>query len=210
MSQNPPPLPPQFPPTQGGDFGLEPQRKSWPKVIGIISIVWGSLGLVCNGCGLIGQMFQSAFMGMIPQPQGPNAQQVPPIPDVMKPTMLDFASMGANMVICVVLIIAGSMLVARNPKGRMLHLAYAGLSILATLIGTALAVQKQSAIAAWAKQNADNLWAKQQSQAGSFAFIGIGIGVLIGLAYPLFVLIWFLAVKRDTREITEGLEEPIA
>ena len=209
MSQTPPPLPPQFPPTQGGDFDLGTQRKSWPKVIGIFSIVWGSLGLVCNGCGLISQVFQSAMMNMMTQQQGANAQQIPPMPDVMKPTVLDFASMGAGIVICVVLIIAGSMLVARNPVARVAHLGYAGLSILVSLIGTALAVQKQTAIAAWAKQNADNFWGKQQAQAGSFAFIGIGIAVLLGLAYPLFVLVWFLAVKRDTREITEGSEEPI-
>lgn len=203
------PNPPSFPPTQGGGFEPEPARNSWPRVIGIVSIVWGSLGLVCNGCGLVMQVFQSAMMSMIPQPSGPNAQQLPPIPDVMKPTALEVANMGAGLVICVVLIIAGAMLAARNPKARAAHLAYAGLSILATVVGTAIFIQKQSAIMAWAKQNPDNLWAKSQTQGANFAFISIGFGVLLGLAYPLFILFWFLAVKRDSREITEGSEEPI-
>jgi hypothetical protein len=212
MSQFPPnasnPIPPSSP--YGGDFGLEPERKSWPKVVGIFSIVWGSLALLCNGCGLAAQVFQSAMLGMMPQPTGPNAQQIPPIPDVMKPGFAEFASGGLGIVIGVILITAGSMLVSRNPLGRVLHLVYAGLSILVTVVGTALAFQKQTAIAAWAKQNADNFWGKQQAQAGPFAYIGIGVAVLLGLAYPVFCLIWFLAVKRDTREITEGLEEPVA
>ncbi len=211
MSQTPlpPPLPPQFPPTEGHDLGLEPTRKSWPKVIGVLSIVWGSLWLFCNGCGLIGQVFQSAMMKMIPQPTGPNAQQIPPMPDVMKPTVLDIAGMSAGMILCVVLIVAGAMLVARNPKGRVTHLVYAALSILATLIGTTFAFQKQAAIQAWAKQNPDNFWGKSQSHGGGLAFIFIGVAVLLAMAYPLFLLIWFLAVKRDTREITQGSEEPI-
>jgi hypothetical protein len=202
-SNNPPAIPPQAP--FGGDFGLEPQRKAWPKVIGIISIVWGSLALICNGCGLVGQMFQSAAMGMMPQQTG--GQQIPPMPDVMKPGIAEYAVSGLGILIGVILITGGSMLVARNPIGRVLHLAYAGLSIVITLAGTALAIQKQSAIAAWAKQNTEDFWAKQQGQSASFAMIGIGVVALLGLAYPIFCLVWFGAVKRDTREITEGREE---
>lgn len=203
-STNPPAVPPQAP--YGGDFGLEPPRKSWPKVIGIISIVWGSLALVCNGCGLIGQMFQSAAMNMIPQ-QGQGGQQIPPIPDVMKATPVELIAGGLAIVVGIILITGGSMLVARNPLGRVLHLAYAVLSILVTLGGSALAIQKQGMIANWAKQNPDNFWAQQQGASGGFAMIGIGVGVLLGLAYPIFCLVWFLVVKRDTREITEGAAE---
>lgn len=208
MSQTPPITPSASGIPDFGDLGPANQPRSWPKVVGIVSIVWGSLGLVCNGCGFVGNISQDAMMKMMPQPQGPDAPQIPPMPDAMKAGVVDIAGAALGFLLSALLIIAGSVLIARRPAGRTLHLAYAAVSILVTIFTTVFMVQKLNAMAAWAKQNPDNFWA-QQNQSG-FAMVGLFVGVVIGLAYPLFCLVWFLAVKKDTREITEGVEERVA
>lgn len=190
------------------DLGLPPLVPVWPKVVGIISIVWGSLGLVCNSCLLIGQAFQSASMGMMPQ-QTPDGKPMPPMPDVMKPGPLDLASLVLGLIVTTMLIVAGSLLVARKPQARGLHLGYAGVSLIATGAGTVVALMKQQAIANWARQNPDNFWGQQQTQMGGLTYAIIGLAVLLGAAYPIFTIIWFGLVKRDTRDITIGGSEEL-
>ncbi len=208
MSQIPPAPPTVSAIPNFGDFAPQNQPKSWPKAIGIISIVWGSLGLICNGCGFVGNLSQDAMMKMMPQPTGPNAPQIGPMPDVMKATAVEIAGAGLAFVCSALLIVAGSVLVARRPAARSLHLAYACLSALLTIVMTVMMMQKLSAIAAWSQQNPDNFWA--QSGSAGFGFVGVAIGLVVGLAYPLFCLVWFLAIKKGTSEITEGTEEPVA
>lgn len=211
MSQiPPPPIPPSIPtmPYSGGDFVPESQPKAWPKVVGIVSIVWGSLSLLCNGCGFVANASQEAMMNMIPKPTGPNAPVMGPMPDVMKAGIVEIAGTGLGFVLGIVLIVAGSMLVARRSASRGLHLAYAVVGALLTVAYTVFMVQKLGAMTAWAKQNPDDFWA-QQSQSG-FAYIGLGFGVVIGLAYPLFCLVWFGIVKKDMRELSQGVEEQVA
>ena len=204
------PPPPMFP----GEMPQEP--KSWPKVLGIFSIVWGSLGLICNGCGAVMLVFQQAMMDMLIQQQqnNPSASkggpQMTPMPDVMKPGAMDMAGPVLGFLVCILLLVAGILLTMRRAQSRMMHLVYGGLSLIVTLIGTAMAVQKQNAIAAWATQNPDDFWAIQQTtQGGQFAYIGIGRAFTPGLAYTVFVLIWFGVIKRNTTEITTVVEEPI-
>lgn len=216
----PPPMPPAYPAAapppygstpagMGGDFGAA-QPKGWPKVVGIISIVWGSLGLLCNTCGIIGIAGQSMMVNMMPGAQGGEGQQqIPPLPDVMQPGIADYAGAALGFALSVLLIIAGSALVARKPVSRQLHLAYAGLAVVVTLVATVLAIQKQGAVQSWAQQNPDNFWAQQQNQAGAFAYMGLVFGAILGLAYPIFLLVWFGLVKRNTKEITEGVEPTI-
>lgn len=63
------PSSPSAPPVNPGQIDFDPEPPSWPKVIGIISIVWGSLGVICNACGLFGQMAGDAFVNMAPPEQ---------------------------------------------------------------------------------------------------------------------------------------------
>ncbi len=188
-------------------FDLPMMPRTWPRNVGVISIIWGALGLLCNSCGLLGQVFQNMAAGMVPP--GANGQQMPPMPDVMKSTIGEMGLMGIGFVTSVVLIIGGSLLVARKPIARPLHLLYAAVSIVLTITYAVVAMQKQAAILEWAKQNPDNMWAKQQNMAGDFAYLIVGVLSLLGLVYPGFCLIWFGFVKRNTQEITEGYEEPL-
>jgi hypothetical protein len=174
------------PPVLQDDFDTQP---GWPKPVGIISIVWGALGLTCGLCGLVG-------LSMMPAMMKGAEDQMGVMPDIMKPSPLQMVAMVAGFVPTIVLIVAGVLTVRRNFTGRLVHLIYVGLAIFIGGIGIAMQIQQQMALSAWAAENPDNMWAKQQQQGGAFAYIGIAFGVLLSFAWPLFCAIWFGFVKR--------------
>lgn len=169
-----------------GDDLLEPPR--WPKVIGTFSIVWGALGLACGGCMFgMGLMMPSLVKSL-------EAQQGP-MPDIMKPTMAQFVVGGAGLIVPVLLIIAGVMTVARKRVGCTLHLVYSALGLLSTIAYTAISLPRQAQLAEWVRQNPTDPWAKQANPSVGWAVFAIM--TLISLAYPVFCIIWFGAVKRN-------------
>lgn len=178
------------PPVLQDDFDTQP---GWPKPVGIISIVWGSLGLLCGMCGMASMTMMSTFM------KGAE-DQMGPMPDMMKPTPLQIGAMALGFIPAITLIVAGALTVKRNYKGRMVHLIYVAMSMVIGGIGIAMQIQQQMALSAWAAENPDNMWAKQQQQGGAFAYIGIAFGVLLSFAWPLFCAIWFGFVKRKPED----------
>lgn len=192
------------PPVTPGPIEFEAEPPSWPKVIGIISIVWGSLGVVCNACGLVGQMAGDAFVNMVPPEQR----------EQMKAQMAQSGSVAqmavyvVSTLLAVLLIVAGVQLLQRKPIARMLHLVYAGFASIATIVGTVVA---WGAIEAQMQQmTSDPALAQQASAMKGGMYVGVAFGVLIGLAYPLFLLIWFLAIKKDANLIAQGVQrDPI-
>jgi hypothetical protein len=170
--------------------------------------VFGGLGLLCNGCGTVMNGI-NMMGGQSMQMPGPDGKPMV-LPDIMKPGPVDIAGGVAGFLLSIVLVVAGSMLVARNPVARMLHLAYAILGSLLTLGFTAFSVMKLMGIKSWAAKNPDNPAAKMADMITGFGMLGIAVGLLFGLAYPVFILIWFGAMKRDAREISAGVEERAA
>jgi hypothetical protein len=206
MSQIPPtpPLPPS------DDFDLSNAAaapKAWPKVIGIFSIVLGSLGLICNGCGIAGNAINMAMGGATGMSQMPGPDGKPmPMPDVLKPGPIDLAGGVVAFLLGILLLVAGIMLVTRKPVARVLHIGYAAVAVVLTAVMTAHGVSKLNQIGQWAAQNPDDPMAKSIGMIQSFAMAGIAVGVVLGLGYPLFLLVWFLVVKKSTEEITRGVE----
>ncbi len=76
------------------------QRPRWPKVIGIISIIWGSLGLVCGGFGLIVLPVSSKFISGA-------LQNGEPVPYGMVPTVSDYAIGAIGFGLALLLLFAG-------------------------------------------------------------------------------------------------------
>lgn len=183
------------PPVLADDFDAQP---GWPKPVGIISIVWGSLGLLCGVCGLGSVTMMSSFM------KGVEEQMGSPMPDVMKPSGAQMGLMALSFIPAVILIVAGVMTVKRNYKGRMLHLVYVGLSVVIGALGIGMQVMQQLAQKDWAAQNPDNKWAQNIQQGGMFAYIGIAFGVILSFAWPVFCAIWFGAVKRKPEDFGQN------
>lgn len=185
MSQHP------QPPVQS-DFDLPAALPAWPKVVGIISIVLASLGLTCGTCGV-------GMLAFLPQILKMAEQQMGPAPTVMFPGPMLVGITALGVLWSVVLMVAGIMTVKRKPAGRIAHLLYAPVSVLLTIVSTAVNWQYQSGVSAWAAANPTDKWAQQHNSTGSF--VGMAIGVIIGLGWPIFLLIWFGVVKTRPEQM---------
>jgi hypothetical protein len=164
-SQAPSPQPPY---TQTPAYYPPQQKRSvWPTVIGIISIILASLGLLCTPLVTITNAIN------------PTTQQVYEyLPDWYR--TWEIVGMFGGIVFAVVLLIGGITLLKRRPVGRTLHLVYA-------VVSFAVAVVNVVIFATIIGQTAGM---PAPMRAG---LIGGGVGGTCGgLIYPVFLLIWFL------------------
>ncbi len=178
------------------------ERPSWPKVIGVISIVWGAIGVVCGGAGIGWQLMAGSIMGNIPG-------GAPPAITNPNPMALGVGALG--LLWSIVLIVAGSMTVARKPAGRSAHLLWAAIAIVLSIIGMYMQVTVQAEIAQWCVDNPSSDFAKQQAAGGAFGkYIGYACGGTLGFGWPIFILAWFGLVKRKPSDISQGVTELVA
>ena len=186
------------PPIGPVDSAAFEELPSWPKVVGIVSICWSSLGIFCTGCGVAGLL-------MLPQFMSKAEEQLGPMPDVMKPNFVQMIFAGIGIIPVAILMVAGILTVRRSKAGAIAHLLYGGVGLITGLIGTAYGIMHQLELQTWGQQNASSKWAQQ---AGSPAgWIGLVVAALIGIAYPLFCLVWFGLIKRNA---DMGKDEPVS
>ena len=179
-------------------------RPRWPKVIGVISIVWGSLGLVCGGLGLIATPFTPMMMDAA-------LEDGQPTPYGMVPTATDYAIGGLGVGLAILLLFAGIACVSYRPVTRVMHLLYAAASIPVVVWGYMNQTHKADLNAQWAKEFPDSPLAPgfEQSATGAAAtgqLIGLAVLIVLGMGVPLFYLIWFGLVKTKPEQITGGDE----
>lgn len=170
------------------DPQLELAPASWPKVIGIISIVWACIGLSCLVCGVGMQL--TFGPSMLPAEFRDNP------PPSMKFGVLQVIQALLSIITSVLLLTAGIQTARRNFNGRTLHLIWGAISILAILYGAYAAWVVQQETLVWARNNPENPIAKQTLAAPA---VGLAITVLIFavfMIYPVFILFWFGVVKR--------------
>lgn len=183
MSQT---LPPQIDPMLSDPVLIVPAR--WPKIVGIMSICLGSLGLLCNGCGGIYLAFvMPKFMKMAEEKLGPP-------PAAMLPSLTMKLLMIPGVFMALLLLFAGITCVGRKPVTRTMHLAHAVISILLGTLAMYLQIRQQMDLMQWAKENPGDKWAANVSPIG--ALIGMAIGFFFTYAWPLFCLLWFSPKKR--------------
>lgn len=197
------------PPQEGGGLYVDRdpideewvEAAGWPKVIGIISIVWGGLLIACVGCGLGAQLIFAPMQAQMFTDGMPPAATNPPL--------LVYVSAILGSIINVFLIIAGSLLLMRRPVARTMHLVYVVVALASAALGIYAQLQMQAEITDWVQQNPDTQYAQQIGANAIGQVVGIVAGMLFGFAWPIFCLIWFGAVKRDSSEITRGVEHVV-
>lgn len=195
------------PPMAGDQLDDFAEPPKWPKVIGIISIIWGSLGLCCNVIGgAYYSVGQPALLKMAQE--GPMADGIPPFMLQAHLPMVALCVLG--LAVSVLLVIAGSTLAARKPAGRGLHLAYGVVGLLLVAISMYFQFQMQAQVDQWVRDNPTTAFAQQQQQAGIMKVVGPVLGVVLGFGWPVFSLVWFGLVKKDPNEITKGVGNPAA
>lgn len=178
------------PPVDGPTEFVEPP--SWPKAVGIISIVWGSLMIGCGACGI---GFAFAGQSLIPPEQ---ASQYPPV----SINTVQLVAGGFGFILNALLIVAGAMTVGRKPLGRTLHLTYAVISIPLLALSIYGQVLQQSEVDRWVRENPDTAYAKQVASMGSIgSLIGYAVAFVFGLVYPMFCLVWFGLIKRSSQSM---------
>ncbi len=178
---------PQFVPPINPEFSVPVEPPKWPKVVGIMSIVWGILLLGCSACGT---GFAILGRSMIPAEKS----------DQFPPAFISPAIMGLTLVGVIfygVLIAGGALTIARKPAGRVLHLVYAIATLVLFPLGIYFGLQNQAVLDEWMRQNPTSDFAKQQASVGGVGkIIGYVMQAVFGLGYPLFTLVWFGLIKR--------------
>jgi len=156
-----------------------PERKpKWPIVIGVLSIVFGSLGLLCTPINMLQmQVGETAQTSRMIFPEW-----------YLRVTLVESLF---GLVLAGVLLTAGILAVRRKPACRGFHLAYAVLTLVQLVIGGILYYRMVGEV--------DLSGLKQPVQ--SAARMGLRIGgaaMILGAIYPVFLLIWFSRTKiRD-------------
>lgn len=175
-----------FDESTGPDPLAEPP--GWPKFIGITSIIWGSVGLTCSGCG-------AAWIAAMPRMMSYAEKEFgSPMPDAYKPHPLTLPLSVVGVLMAAILITAGILCVTRNPLTRLAHLVYAPMELLLAAAGTVLGAMGQLRAMEWAAQNQGNKWAEQAG--GTLGWIILAFAAFLGTAWPLFCLVWFGALKK--------------
>ncbi len=192
------------------DFAPPPPR--WPKPIGVISLVLGIIAVTCGVLG-IGMTFAgSALMGSLMGGQLPPGTPPPPMAPPLDAVMLTSAVVG--FITNTTLIVAAAALLRRMPKGRSLHLVYALFGIVAAFFGAYAGHHGQqtqlAAMEAWLADHGhtevgQQIAQSQQAQAGvqsTMQLVFLAVFTFIALAWPVFCIIWFGMIKRDSDAIT--------
>lgn len=183
-------------PGLGGEGG----PAKWPKVVGVLSIVFGSLGVLVNGlCScfmLAGPPFFRSMIEKIPKDQAPpragqNPKAAAETLALMQPWM---AAQGLLMVVTlftsVWLLIAGIMMLGRKPASVGQHKAWAWVRIVLAVLSAVLGVVS-TAVTAARQAEIDQAYGGSKTAAGVLAQgLGFGVGgfVLI-VVYPIVVLV---------------------
>src|SRR3954471_18440045 len=98
----------QMPPTSSAyEMPMPGEPPAWPKVIGIISIVWASLGLACGMCGFGWILYLPTFSKQMEAQMGP-------MPPAMTPSAAQMALMVVGILWAFVLLSAGIATIGRK------------------------------------------------------------------------------------------------
>lgn len=172
-----------------------PQRRpGWPKAIGITSLILGLLAFTCMG---LGQGVNPLMAGMV----GPRFWGDAPAPPIYTLTPALAVSIAVFLIPNFFLCLAGLATLRRAALGRTLHLAYALIAVVAAGGYLWSSGQIQAELLQWIKDHPGTVFATQQGpflqQMSGFTSMLTAVTLAVGLAWPVFCIIWFGMVKRQ-------------
>jgi hypothetical protein len=182
---------------EGADGEFAPPPK-WPKPVGVLSIVFGSIAVTCGGAGIA---LMPVWSGLIEAQLNGD-----PMPPSMTLSGLEYLAFGASLTMNMLLIVAGATCVARKGLSRGLHLVYAMLMFAVVGLGVLAQIAEQGAMKQWVLDYPSSEFAKQTAKSMDSAapmIFMVAISAL-SLAWPVFCLIWFGAAGRKPDAGVEG------
>jgi hypothetical protein len=181
MTRNPYSQAPQQPPypQTPAYYPPQPRPSTWPVVIGYVSVGVASLFLLLTLWGVVSQ--STGFGG------ARSKEWQDSLPDWAHTWQI----VSGVFVVCAygVLILAGLCLAKRRPIARPLHFLYAALAVPMTIIGTWLTFRLAEYVPMPAGPNVPPGMAGMMK---NMMVLGAILGIPFALAYPTFLVIWFL------------------
>jgi hypothetical protein len=177
MTQSPPPqqqVPPGYP-----DYTPAPKPPVWPLVVGILSTIFGSLGLLC-ACASIPMNIMN-----------PAAQQaLQQFPEWWRTYQIISGLFGFLM--AVVLLSGGICLIRRRPAGLPLSVAYGVLGLIGSVLNTIITVSGMAGF---------QMPGPMGGSMKSVMMVSPFVGLIFGAGYPIFLLIWFArpSIRQEVR-----------
>lgn len=162
------------------------RRPVWPTVIGILSICFGGLGLLCGSIGMIANLV-GPFKDMtkMASPSGL---------DFTPPSGLHAATVATSLLgltIAILLLIGGILVLRRRRAGVALHVAYIVLQFLNVVASMAV----QYMMVSWMQSKFGELAQAPHMPMEAFKVqmvVAMATTALFGLPYPIFLAVWFL------------------
>lgn len=200
METNEPTSPePAAPPSEVGELPEKPP--SWPTVFGVINIVLASLGLLGGCCALGYPLVMPPIANWMRSNNTPE-EQVRLFEASQPPVVWTVFAGLVGLVLAIVLLTGSIKLIRRVEGGVKLCRVWAWISIPWTVLGFLVNIVIQLQL----PQDIKDL----QAQSSGGQYLGLAIGacfaIVIGVGYPLFMLLWF-ARDRSRAEIERWATE---
>lgn len=171
------------PPTQPGAIEQPRKATSWPTVIGVIAIVYGVIGLLGGACGLVSQEVVTDQATSAPAGMAMTEE-------MQSPAMKAWSSVGTviGLGLSVLLIGGGIQLTRRRRNGGACVKVWAVANILMVLVGMGITM---TAMTSSMEQMPGTQFPGSPGFFEGMIIFSLLVGVLIGCAVPVFMLIWF-------------------
>lgn len=184
---------------------LAPGAAARPTVIGVISIIFGSLGVLSGACGGVFLFLSGPLLSLVPEDQASEMELQ--VSNSMPYPVMQGGVMLLELVISVLMLVGGIMLLRRRRSARGLLVGTAWLDLISN---TVAAVVGFLVVQAQMKAMQENAEVAQQVPAGFGTLVQGAGGVMVFVQWlflaiwPVFVLIWFS--RRRIRESVEAWE----
>jgi hypothetical protein len=158
-----------------------PPAQRWPKIFGIISCVLAAQGIVFTPLVELFNRWSDA-----------NRRLYELFPAWY--STCNTANQAGTLLSCAILLAGGALLMRRRPVAVALHVVYAALALVLTVVATAAYLTAVAAI--------DTSALSTVERAGvTGGTIGAVCGGLFGILYPIFLFAWFTRgkIRRDVR-----------
>lgn len=188
------------PPTEG-EF-VSGERSSWPTVVGVFGIIVSAFGYLGGCCGIASPFIMPWYVGVLENQNAP-AEQIDQIRNSIPPMGVAVGTSIVGIALATFLLYGAIQLIKRRSKSRGLLLIWSSIQVCWAIIGVAI----QFAITP-TPQAQQGVTAAQQQM---FQFLGMGCGLILGLALPVFLLIWLsrARIREEVASWDEQIYDPI-
>jgi len=191
---------PTVPQTQPAELVVPPTPTSWPTVIGVIAIVLGALGALGGLWGAISPWFTDLIAARLPEAQRETLE----ITQKWRGWTISVSLV--SLALAILLLVAGIGLVKRRSRARQTCTTWAVLRMPFVVVSTGVGYRiAQETLEVTARHSTSApgmapLTAQHFAELGTM--FGLALGLLWGLALPVFLLIWF--ARRKVRDEVAG------